>query len=1136
MTDVAPPIVSAPAFDTPLTRHAHIRVPLICGPMYPCSNPELVAAVSAAGALGIVQPISLTYVHGYDFRDGLRTINRLSGGAPIGFNALIEASSKTYHNRMIKWVDIALEEGVRFFLTSLGNPKWVCDRVHAVGGVVYHDITELKWAEKGRDGGVDGLVAVNREAGGHSGSRDPRALLDEVSPLGLPVVAAGGVGAPEQFKALLAMGYAGVQLGTRFIATPECNSDDAYKYAIVKATSRDIVLTERLTGVPVSVIRTPYVEKLGTTVGPISRWMFKGRKTKHWIRTFYALRSLRQLKRSSVDGTTQDYWQAGRSVDAIHEIKPVGDIVREFASALNESVVKTTTVLLLALLLGVPRDAKAQSPAQSPPITTKGLRAPVTLARDSAGIVHIEAANEHDLFFAQGYSAARDRLFQLELWRRQATGTMAEVLGPRWVSRDRASRLLRYRGSMTTELAHYHPRGATIIGAFVNGVNAYVDQVRANPALMPQELTWLGITPQHWTPAVVISRHNALASNAADEPTTARAVREIGEAAVARRKRYELSPVRLELDSLVARALDAAPGASMLAAYNDFKQAPTFRTAELPEALRRAAPPLDTATPSFDRWESNNWVIAGSRTASGKPIVANDPHRTIAAPSLRYMVHLKAPGWDVIGGGEPAIPGVAIGHNEHGAWGLTIFGIDAEDLYTYALDVKDLRAYRYRGASERMREVRDTIRVKGAAPVVVTLQYTRHGPVVMTDSVKRIAVALRAAWLEPGGAPYLASLRLDQARTWSEARTALSFARMPALNWIWADTSGAIGWQSAGIAPIRKNWDGLVPVPGDGRFEWSGFLPISQLPHETSPSRGYVGTANALNVDASYAHSNALARTWAEPFRRDRLREVLDTTRQATLSQMMALQHDETALPARALVPLIKQIALTSAAAMAARDTLLRWDGVLSANSRGAAIYVAWERKLLTHTANMVLPLEARPLLRTVSLSQTIEWLTHPDSLLGENPTVARNFILFRSFNEAVSDLSRRFGKDIADWRYGDATMHHVRIAHPLDGVIADSIRPRLSLGPLARGGYANTLNATGNTDNQTAGASFRVVMDLANWDGAMVTNTPGQSGDPRSPYYSNLFVPWVRGEYAPLPYSPRAVKARTAEMVVLRP
>ncbi|WP_306521567.1 nitronate monooxygenase family protein, partial [Gemmatimonas sp.] len=228
--------------DTALTRHARISVPLICGPMYPCSNPELVAAVSKAGGLGIVQPISLTYVHKYDFREGLRHINTLSGGAPIGFNALIEASSKTYHNRMVRWVEIALEEGVRFFLTSLGNPRWVCDRVHAAGGVVYHDVTEKKWALKGRDGGVDGLVAVNREAGGHTGSRDARALLEELADLQLPVVAAGGVGSPSQFRALLDMGYAGVQLGTRFIATHECNSDGRYKEAIVRATSADVVL------------------------------------------------------------------------------------------------------------------------------------------------------------------------------------------------------------------------------------------------------------------------------------------------------------------------------------------------------------------------------------------------------------------------------------------------------------------------------------------------------------------------------------------------------------------------------------------------------------------------------------------------------------------------------------------------------------------------------------------------------------------------------------------------------------------------------------------------------------------------------------------------------------------------------
>ena len=328
--------------DTALTRHAHIRVPLICGPMYPCSNPELVAAVSKAGGLGIVQPIALTYVHKYDFRDGLRHINALSGGAPIGFNALIEASSKTYHNRMVRWVETALEEGVRFFLTSLGNPRWVCDRVHSAGGVVYHDVTERKWALKGRDGGVDGLVAVNREAGGHTGSRDARALLDEVADLQLPVVAAGGVGAPSQFRALLDMGYAGVQLGTRFIATHECNSDLRYKQAIVRASSADVVLTERLTGVPVSVLRTPYVERLGTTVGPVSRLLFKGRKTKHWIRTWYALRSLRQLKRSSVDGANSDYWQAGRSVDAIDDIRSAAEIVDEFAAAIETAAAPTS--------------------------------------------------------------------------------------------------------------------------------------------------------------------------------------------------------------------------------------------------------------------------------------------------------------------------------------------------------------------------------------------------------------------------------------------------------------------------------------------------------------------------------------------------------------------------------------------------------------------------------------------------------------------------------------------------------------------------------------------------------------------------------------------------------------------------
>jgi nitronate monooxygenase len=317
--------------ETPLTRHAGIEVPLICGAMYPCSNPELVAAVSEAGGLGIVQPVSLTYVHGHEFRAGLRLIRRLTA-RPIGMNALIEASSRTYRERMERWVDAAIEEGVRFFVTSLGNPRWVTDRAHAAGGVVYHDVTERKWGLKGRDGGVDGLIAVNRRAGGHAGPREPGALFDELADLGLPLVCAGGIGSEGEFAAALEMGYAGAQVGTRFIATPECRASQAYKQAIVRSRADDVVLTERLTGLPVAVIRTPHIERMGLRAGPVARRLLRGRHTKHFMRTLYALRSVWQLKRSLLD-EEQEIWQAGQSVGSIREVEPVAEIVRRFAGA-----------------------------------------------------------------------------------------------------------------------------------------------------------------------------------------------------------------------------------------------------------------------------------------------------------------------------------------------------------------------------------------------------------------------------------------------------------------------------------------------------------------------------------------------------------------------------------------------------------------------------------------------------------------------------------------------------------------------------------------------------------------------------------------------------------------------------------
>ena len=326
------------ALATPFTRDAHVEVPLLCGAMYPCSNPELVAAVSAAGALGIVQPISLTYVHGHELRAGLRYIRGLTT-LPIGFNALIERSSRRYHDRMVAWVEIALEEGVRFFVTSLGNPRWVVERVAQVGGVVYHDVTERRWAHKGRDAGVHGLIAVNDRAGGHAGPLSAAALFDDVADLGLPVVCAGGIGSPPEYVAALRMGDAGAQLGTRFIATTECRAHARYKHAIVDADERDIVLTERLTGIPVSVIGTPYIRRIGTRAGWLAKRLLRGRRTKHVMRTAYALRSLWQLKRSLSRGDeTADYWQAGKSVATIEAELPAGEVVRSFADAARDSV------------------------------------------------------------------------------------------------------------------------------------------------------------------------------------------------------------------------------------------------------------------------------------------------------------------------------------------------------------------------------------------------------------------------------------------------------------------------------------------------------------------------------------------------------------------------------------------------------------------------------------------------------------------------------------------------------------------------------------------------------------------------------------------------------------------------------
>jgi penicillin amidase len=790
--------------------------------------------------------------------------------------------------------------------------------------------------------------------------------------------------------------------------------------------------------------------------------------------------------------------------------------------------------LLIALL---------QTPAETLSVT--GVRAPVEIVHDRSGISHIYARNEHDLFFAQGYSAARDRLFQLEIWRRQATDTVSELLGRRELERDIGARLFKYRGSMQRELSHYHPRGVAIVQAFVDGVNAYVAATERDPSLLPLEFKLLGTKPGRWTPEVVISRHQGLLGNVEDELNYGRAVAAVGPAVVKSLAYFHPGDPDLALDTAINASLLSAP---ILGRYQAFHSSVRFQRGDVvaaarndPSAYARLAAVSDSLAAELRRNErrdigSNNWVVSGRLSASGSPLLANDPHRAQSAPSLRYWVHLVAPGWNVIGGGEPEIPGVSIGHNERGAWGLTIFETDGEDLYVYKTNPANARQYWYGGRWEPMRTIRESIPVKGSAPAAVELHFTRHGPVVYDDSINHVAYAVRAAWLEPGGAPYIASLRMDQATTWEAFRDACAYSNIPGENMIWAGVGGEIGWQAVGIAPIRTHWSGLVPVPGDGRYEWKGFLPIKEKPHVANPPAGFIATANNNLIPPGYEHMDAVGFEWADPFRWQRITEVLGAGKKLTVADLTRLQTDYLSIPARELVPLLAKVQAARPQVESARKALLAWDFVLDTASVPAGIYEAWYRRLSANVRAVVIPAAARPFIRTLSTKRMIDWLSSPSESFGANPTAARDSLLVRSLDEAVDELARRFGPNTDSWRWGQPAYHHVTINHPLSAAVDSATRAKLNVGPAPRGGDALTVGATGGGDNQTSGASFRVAMDLADWEQARGTNTPGQSGDPASPHYRDLFALWSKDQYFPVPYSRAAVDKMAETRQVLRP
>jgi penicillin G amidase len=742
-------------------------------------------------------------------------------------------------------------------------------------------------------------------------------------------------------------------------------------------------------------------------------------------------------------------------------------------------------------------------------IKLKGLQKSVSVLRDPWGIAHIYAETKDDLFFSQGFVAAQDRLWQMEIWRRVGGGELAEILGLGAVERDRFARLVRYRGDMKVEYESYAPDAREIIEAFVRGVNSFIDLSKDR---LPVEFQLTGIKPGLWTPEVCLTRMAGyvMTRNAQNEILRAQLVREFGKEFVD--EWIETDPPRkieipegLDLDGIDSKVLAAAAQAGSPVRFN----------------------PDDG---------SNNWVIDGTLSSTGLPILANDPHRAITLPSLRYLVHLVGPGWNVIGAGEPALPGVAAGHNDRVGFGFTIVGIDQQDLYVEETNPENPNEYRYRGKWVKMRVEREQVKVKGEpSPRNIELKFSHRGPVVYEDPGRRRAYALRWVGSEPGTAGYLASLALNRARNWPEFLKALERWKVPSENLVYADVDGNIGWVAAGMTPIRKGWSGLLPVPGaEGRYEWQGFLPLSELPHSFNPSGHYIATANHNILPPGYRRE--LGYEWALPLRFLRIAEILNTPKSKfTVADFQKLQHDEVSLTARDLTALLREVKIGKPEQKPYVEMLTNWDCVLSKDSGAAALFEVWLTKLTPAVFKAHLPAKAWQLVANrISIVKTIDALKHPQRRwFGSDASAGRDAILLNSLDEAVSETKSRMGDDIAKWRWG--ALHIAPFTHALAKDEASSAL--LNLPSVERGGDGNTVNSTsGSSFRQTNGASFREILDVSDWDRSVATSVPGQSGQPLSKHYIDLLPMWAEGRYFPLLFNKQKVEAMAKERLTLEP
>ena len=766
---------------------------------------------------------------------------------------------------------------------------------------------------------------------------------------------------------------------------------------------------------------------------------------------------------------------------------------------------------------------RAALPASARQVEAAGLSAPLEILDDRYGVPHIRAASIPDAFFGQGYVVARDRLFQIDFSHRREMGRMAEAFGPDFAELDARARLFQYRGDLQAELAAIPADVLACARSYVAGINARIDEVLADPSLLPLEYTILDVRPMKWDVMdLVLARSTSLGNVDAE-------IRRARLAALGLLELEEIiAPLRPEWPLTVPEGLDVAAVSEADRGMLGMGGFP-FRSLVPP-----AEDPLEPSLQELAEAGSNAWTIAPERSATGRAILANDPHLGIGGFGPRHVAHLSAPGWEVMGGGAPGLAGIMQGHTDRFAFARTNFHIDQEDLFVLDLNPDNPEFYRHEGEWKRFDTFEISVPVKGAAPATFTLRHALQGPVLSHDPARNRATALGTIDMQPGGSGAFAMIAINLARNWESLKQAFLIHPSPT-NFHYADVDGNHGWQVIGYMPVRREGQGLLPVPGDGRYDWTGIVDFRELPSEYNPAKGWLASANQNNLPEGWPRDRIPAFSFRAPYRYERVAEVLSVQPQHSLADSVALHHDTLSTPARQLVALLP--ATASAGAEPALAMLRGWDARMDADSAPAALYQVLWRELRTRMLALIVPERAAHLVDEIDPAVLLGLLASPDQRLGPNPEAARDRLLDEALAAAWMSTQQQLGPDPVTWRWG--TLHRVRITHPLSRLpaIAEAFPPIEGGGS---GGDSYTVMArwiAGEPSWYTSGgASYIQVIDVGEWNNSLMLNLPGQSNDPRSPHYADQYRPWIEGEMLPMLFSRAAVDQGTIGHTMLRP